>query len=202
MVDLNSFCTKAELLVADNTLSMELFISLNSSSQIARALSADTIVIVLCNNFTKPFPQKKRKLLFAAELSFHKRLFSQGQNIRFPKIVFSLFGNSLTLEQACPLLSGSTYRSEPEASSKEQDKTPGQSVGKIKRQPECDERRQLYYLQMRASYCQIRQLLIFCKISDAVEIEGRRGNQHAVIGPKTSPCGFLSMLSPNMASKM
>ena len=29
------------------------------------------------------------------------------------------------LEQACPLLSGSTYRGEPEASSKEQDKTPG-----------------------------------------------------------------------------
>ena len=29
------------------------------------------------------------------------------------------------LEQACPILSGSTYRSEQEASSREQEKTPG-----------------------------------------------------------------------------
>ena len=36
-----------------------------------------------------------------------------------------LFNQYIGLEQAFPLLSGPTYRSEPEASSKEQDKTPG-----------------------------------------------------------------------------
>ena len=102
----------------------------------------------------------------------------------------------------CPLLSGSTYRSEPEASSREQEKNPCYAVGKIKTWPDLYERGQLYYLLMRVSYCYIRQLLIFCKTSDVMEIEGGRGNQHPVIGPKTSPKRFLSMLSPNMASKM
>ena len=48
----------------------------------------------------------------------------------------------------------------------------------------------------------IRQFPIFCKTPDAVEIEGERGKQHPVIGPKASLWWFLSLLSSNMDSKM
>ena len=61
---------------------------------------------------------------------------------------------------------------------------------------------QLYYHLMRASYCYTRQLQIFCKTSDAVELAGGKSNRLPVIRPKTTPQGLLSMLSPNTASKM
>ena len=49
----------------------------------------------------------------------------QGCRIKMYTVQGQLIRSFKCLEQACPLLSGSTYRSEPEASSKEQDKTPG-----------------------------------------------------------------------------